>query len=213
MTRGLFIVFEGGEGAGKTTQVARLAHTIASTGRTVVTTREPGGTTIGQYLRSLLLTHRMPSKTEALLYLADRSAHVAEVVRPALDRGDVVVSDRYADSTCIYQGLGRGLGAEQLAIVSDWATDALAPDVVVVLDIDPRIGLGRVQATRGRHDRIEAEGLDFHDRVRLGFLTLAQDGRAGTRYVVVDADQQVDLVAAEVASAVQHVLTPDVVVA
>jgi len=213
VTRGLFIVFEGGEGAGKTTQVARLAHAVAATGRTVVTTREPGGTSIGQYLRSLLLAHRMPSKTEALLYLADRSAHVAEVVRPALDRGDVVISDRYADSTCIYQGLGRGLGAEQLAIISGWATDSLAPDVVVVLDIDPRIGLGRVQASRGRRDRIEAEGLDFHDRVRLGFLTLAQDGRSGTRYAVVDADQQVDMVAAEVASAVQHILTPDRAVA
>ncbi len=221
MNRGLFIVFEGGEGAGKTTQVARLARAIASTGRTVVTTREPGGTTIGQYLRSLLLVHKIPAKAEALMYLADRAVHVAEVVEPSLALGSVVISDRFTDSTCIYQGLGRGLDPDRLREMSGWAAGGLVPDLVVVLDVDPRIGLARVQTSRGRRDQIEAEGLDFHDRVRAGFLDRARDCERltayqaddeggpspyATRYVVVDAAQDVDLVAAEVSSTVQRLL-------
>lgn len=204
---GTFVVFEGGEGAGKTTQVERLAEALRRTGHTVTVTREPGGTGIGSAIRDLLLDtwpDGMPAKTEAFLFLADRAAHVEQVIAPALERGEVVVSDRHVDSSVVYQGVGRGLGMTQISKLSRWATDWFTPDLVFVLDIDPQVGLLRAKRHRS-HDRIEREADDFHDRVRAGFLRRAELGEnhrvhlgTKTRYVVLDATQPPDVLAAAV---------------
>jgi len=188
-----FIVFEGGEGAGKTTQIARLAALLRSGGRTVVTTREPGGTSVGQSIRALLLdpdTGDLAPRTEALLYAADRAEHVAGVIAPALASGAVVISDRYVDSSLAYQGAGRALPLDDVALISGWATNDLVPTLTVVLDIDPRQGLARFDGA----DRLEAESLAFHDRVRQGFLDLAS--KAPSRYLVIDANLPPDAIEA-----------------
>jgi dTMP kinase len=188
---GVFVVFEGGEGAGKTTQIARVAASLRQRGREVVTTREPGGTEVGARIRALLLdveTGDLDPRTEALLYAADRAEHVAAVVRPALDRGAVVVSDRYVDSSLAYQGAGRRLHLDDVALLSRWATGDLVPHLTVVLDVDPRVGLARFDGA----DRLESQALDFHDRVRQGFLDLA--AREPDRYCVVDASLEPDVV-------------------
>ena len=182
---GVFVVLEGGEGAGKSTQLRLLAAWLATQGREVVLTREPGATPVGAKLRALLLdpaTGSLDPRAEALLYAADRAQHVATVVRPALLRGAVVVSDRYVDSSLAYQGAGRALDVEEVARLSTWATSDLRPDLTLLLDVDPRVGLTRAG---GSPDRIEAESLEFHRRVRACFLALA--GRAPDRYLVVDA--------------------------
>ena len=188
---GTFVVFEGGEGSGKTTQIARLAAFMRAKNLTVVTTREPGGTVVGQSIRALLLdpaTGELSPRTEALLYAADRAEHVAAVIAPALSSGDVVLSDRYVDSSLAYQGAGRELKLDDVALLSQWATDSLVPDLTVVLDIDPRVGMSRFEGA----DRLEALSLDFHDRVRQGFLDLA--AHAPSRYLVVDGTQSPDVV-------------------
>lgn len=143
-TTGIFVVFEGGEGSGKTTQIARLAAFMRARNLTVVTTREPGGTVVGQSIRALLLdpaTGELSPRTEALLYAADRAEHVAAVITPALSNGDLVLSDRYIDSSLAYQGAGRELKLDDVALLSQWATGSLVPDLTVVLDIDPRVGM------------------------------------------------------------------------
>ena len=187
---GRFIVLEGGEGAGKSTMARRLGEAIESRGYEVVLTFEPGATTIGQGLRQVLLdrdnTHLSP-RTEALLYAADRAQHVAEVVRPAIERGAVVISDRYIDSSIAYQAGGRGLPEHEVRRLSRWATSGLVADLVIVLDVDPEEGLRR---TTGPGDRLEAETLQFHHRVRQVFLDLARRGRS--RYLVVDASADAD---------------------
>jgi dTMP kinase len=187
---GRFIVLEGGEGAGKSTMARRLGEAIESRGHEVVLTFEPGATTIGQGLRQVLLdranTHLSP-RTEALLYAADRAQHVAEIVRPAMERGAVVISDRYVDSSIAYQAGGRGLPEHEVRRLSRWATSGLVPDLVIVLDVDPEEGLRR---TTGPGDRLEAETLQFHQRVRQVFLDLAR--RGGHRYLVVDASAGAD---------------------
>ncbi len=182
---GVFVAFEGGEGAGKTTQVRLLATELTRRGYDVVVTREPGATPIGRQLRELLLTGvgTAPApRTEALLYAADRAEHVATVIRPALDRGAVVISDRYVDSSLAYQGAGRELSVAELARISRWATGGLVPQLTVVLDVRPMVGLARGV---GPPDRIEGEPVDFHDRVRYRFLRLAE--RDPKRYLVIDA--------------------------
>ncbi len=186
---GLFVVFEGGEGAGKSTQVQRLARLIEAQGRAVVITREPGATPVGKQIRALLLDPgtRLSPRAEALLYAADRAQHVATVVQPALDRGAVVLSDRYVDSSLAYQGAGRELELDEVAGLSRWATQGLRPDLTILLDIDPAIGLARAT---GSPDRIEAESLDFHKAVRRGFLALA--AADPDRYLVVNALQSPD---------------------
>lgn len=189
---GLFIVFEGGEGSGKTTQVNRLHHFLSDAaligpGRRVIKTRQPGGTDVGQTIRRLLLDGKPGSisdRAEALLYAADRAQHVDEVVRPALDAGHIVVSDRYVDSSIAYQGAGRAMSAAWIETLSEWATGRLEPDLTIVLDVDPLIGLARA-ARRGFVDRLEAETVDFHHRVRDTFLELAKADPA--RYLVLDA--------------------------
>jgi len=200
---GLFVVFEGGEGAGKSTQVTALATALRRLGRDVEVTREPGATSTGSRIRSLLLDGSLQApgepplapRAEALLYAADRAHHVAAVVRPALARGALVISDRYVDSSLAYQGAGRTLPVEEVAWLSAWATGGLKPDLVVLLDIESTAGLSRV-AARGTADRLERESLAFHERVRYAFLDLAAaDPR---RYLVLDAARPVEEIAAAV---------------
>jgi dTMP kinase len=207
---GIFIVFEGGEGAGKTTQAACLAQTLAAAGHPVTLTSEPGGTAIGARIRNLLLCEpppSIPAMTEFLLFAADRAAHVEQVLRPALDRGDIVVCDRYIDSSVAYQGAGRGL--QQVRLLAEVAAGFLQPDLVVVLDVEPVLGLKRVSGRAGAVDRIEQEDIEFHDRVRHAFLTRATAVTAGSghlRYMVVDASQPETTIAAAVAGRVRELL-------
>jgi dTMP kinase len=195
---GVFVVFEGGEGAGKSTQVSRLASTLRAEGRDVVVTREPGATEVGSRIRGLLLDKESAPapRAEALLYAADRAHHVATVVRPALARGAVVISDRYVDSSLAYQGAGRTLPVQEISWLSGWATGGLKPDLVVLLDVDPGVGLGRVDSRGQGTDRLESESRAFHERVRYAFLDLA--AADPKRYLVLDAGRP----PAEIAEAV-----------
>lgn len=183
---GLFITFEGGDGSGKSTQVKFLVDWLQSTGRTVVHTNEPGGTELGTELREIVLHRRgdIAPRAEALLYAADRAHHIATKVRPALERGEVVVQDRYLDSSVAYQGAGRVLDADEIRNLSMWATEGLIPHLTILLDLDETAGAGRLQS-RTKYDRLEAEKVDFHARVRAGFLTLAE--AEPDRFLVLDA--------------------------
>ncbi|WP_329111051.1 dTMP kinase [Micromonospora sp. NBC_01699] len=214
---GAFVVFEGGEGAGKSTQVTTLAEALRSEGREVLVTREPGATDVGVRIRSLVLDSvaagavPLSPRAEALLYAADRAHHVATVVRPALTRGAVVISDRYVDSSLAYQGAGRTLPVDEVSWLSSWATGGLKPDLVVLLDVDPRAGLDRVAARGGGADRLEGESLDFHERVRDAFLDLA--AADPKRYLVLDGTGSIERIAATVAQRVRGMLTdPDPIV-
>ncbi len=200
---GLFVVFEGGEGAGKSTQLARLATSLRRAGGEVVCTREPGGTPAAEAIRGLLLdpaTGGLDSRAEALLFAAARADHVARVVRPALQRDAIVLCDRYVDSSVAYQGRGRGLGVAAVAQLSRWATEELHPDLTVLLDIDPAAGLRRARSAAGP-DRLEAEEMAFHDRVAQAFRDLAAADPG--RYLVLDARAPADQVAAAIASRVE----------
>ncbi|MFZ0530358.1 MAG: dTMP kinase [Propionicimonas sp.] len=190
--QGLFIVFEGGDGVGKSTQAALLAQWLESLGREVVLTREPGGTAIGQTLRRVVLdpaSGDVSPRAEALLYAADKAQHVYEVVLPALTRGAVVVSDRYVDSMLAYQGAGRVLSPERVEQVARWATQDLLPDLTVVLDLDPDRGL----ATIAEKDRLEGAGAPLHARARQFFLELA--ARDPGHYLVLPARVGIDTIA------------------
>ncbi|HEU4489481.1 MAG TPA: dTMP kinase [Jiangellales bacterium] len=201
---GLFVALEGGDGAGKSTQARMLATWLATTGLEVVLTYEPGDTRIGRQVRRLLLDNGsswLSPRAEALLYAADRAEHVASVVRPALQRGAVVVTDRYADSSIAYQGVGRGLSAHDVARVSRFATEGLVPDLTVLLDVPARVGRGRLN---GPADRLESEPEAFHEAVREAFRELAD--RSPHRYVVVDATGDPDKVAAAVRDAVRPLM-------
>lgn len=203
-TNGLFIAFEGGEGVGKSTQIKRLAQGLSIAGRSVTLTREPGGSGIGRTIRKVLLdpaTGKIHPRTEALLFAADRAEHAATVIRPALDAGNDVITDRYMDSSAAYQGAGRGLSRTEVRDLSLWAVEDLVPDLTVVLDLDPRVGL--VRATKdefGTADRFESEKIEFADAVRAGFLALA--AAAPERYLVVDATLSAEDVAEQVQAAV-----------
>jgi len=202
LRNGVFVVFEGGEGAGKSTQVRRLSEALTAAGRDVLVTREPGATDVGARIRGLVLDKGdAPSpRAEALLYAADRAHHVATVVRPALARGAVVISDRYVDSSLAYQGAGRTLPVQEISWLSSWATGGLKPDLVVLLDVDPAVGLGRVDSRGLGADRLESESRAFHERVRYAFLDLAAGDPK--RYLVLDAARPAteigDVVAARV---------------
>jgi dTMP kinase len=201
--RGLFVAFEGGDGVGKTTQLALLADRLRAQGRDVVVTREPGDSRIGAQVRAIVLDGgEIDARAEALLFAADRADHVASVVEPALRRGAVVLTDRYVDSSVAYQGAGRGLGVEQVAALSEFATGGLRPDLTVVLDLDEPARRARVEQ-QGHADRIERESADLHERVRQAFLALA--AAAPERYVVLDASRSPAEVAADVAVAVDKV--------
>ena len=197
---GRFVAFEGGEGVGKSTQIARLAQWARDAGREVLETREPGGTALGVELRALVLdpVGQVTARAEALIYAADRAQHVEKVIRPALAAGTLVLSDRYVDSTLAYQGAGRGLG-DDARTVTEWATGGLVPDLTVLLDLDPAIGLARAVA-RSRPDRLEAASFDFHEAVRNEFLALA--AAAPQRYLVLDATVPVDVLATRIRDAV-----------
>ena len=185
---GLFIALEGGDGAGKSTQAALLCGALEGSGRTVVRTREPGGTPIGEELRALVLEHghgEIDARTEALMFAASRAAHVHQVILPALRRGDVVVCDRYIDSSVAYQGAGRNLGTHAVLDINLWATDGLRPDLTVLLDVDPAEGRSRRASGTVAEDRLEAEPDTFHASIRSAFLELAS--AQPERYLVLAA--------------------------
>lgn len=189
-TPGRLLALEGGEGAGKSTLAAALAAWAREVGWAVTLTREPGGTDVGQRIRELLLDRGAgPSpRAEALLYAADRADHVDAVLRPALAGGQLVICDRYQDSSIAYQGAGRALDAGEVAALSGWATDGLVPALTVLLDIEPAVGLARA-GRRSSADRLEAESLGFHRRVRKAFLSLAD--AEPDRYLVLAATDPV----------------------
>ncbi|HZL01820.1 MAG TPA: dTMP kinase [Cellulomonas sp.] len=200
--RGLFVSFEGGDGAGKSTQVSRLGEWVRSLGREVVLTREPGGTALGLALRDALLHgDHVDPRAEALLYAADRAHHVASVVRPALERSAVVITDRYLDSSVAYQGGGRDLGADEVEKLSLWATHGLLPRLTVLLDLDPESGRTRLT---GDPDRLERAGNAFHRRTREAFLTRAAADPG--RWLVLDASRGIDELAADVRARVAPLL-------
>jgi dTMP kinase len=200
---GVFVCFEGGEGSGKSTQSRRLAEWLGQEGYVALLTFEPGDTEVGQELRRIVLspeTGELSDRTEALLYAADKAEHVDTVVQPALDRGEVVITDRYVDSMLAYQGAGRALDVAEVEQVARWATADLRPHLTVVLDLEPAAGLGRFD----ERDRIEGESLDFHQRVREGFLRMAQADPG--HYLVLDARDPIDDIAAAIRDAVVPLL-------
>jgi dTMP kinase len=174
---GLFITLEGGDGSGKSTQARLLTDWLEEQGRSVLRTREPGGTDVGLEIREIVLHHRgeISPRAEALLYAADRAQHIATTVRPALARGESVVQDRYLDSSVAYQGAGRVLDATEVRELSLWAAEGLLPDLTILLDLDETVARGRLDAANKRFDRLEAEKNEFHARVRAAFLALAAD--------------------------------------
>jgi len=200
---GVFVCFEGGEGAGKSTQAKVLSEWLVADGYTVRLTFEPGDTEVGRKLRQIVLdpaTGELSPRTEALLYAADKAEHVDTVVQPALDRGEVVITDRYVDTTLAYQGAGRTLAVAEVELVARWATHDLRPHLTVLLDVDPEHGLGRFD----ERDRIEAESDDFHHRAREAFLAIADVDP--DHYLVLDARLPVNVIAAAVAERVTPLL-------
>lgn len=198
----LFIAFEGGEGSGKSSQIARLADALRADGHQVFATHEPGATSVGKAIRELVLEsdERITPRSEALLFAADRAHHVETELRPRLEQGWIVLCDRYIDSSIAYQGTGRTLSTTEVAALSAWATGGLRPELTVLLDIDPELGLARAERRRG-FDRLEREQLDFHERVRQGFLMLARADP--DRYLVLDAARPIDELAAAIAAEVR----------
>ena len=193
--RGVFITFEGGDGSGKSTQIQSVREWFESRGREVIVTREPGGTELGTEIRRLVQNgpEDVDARTEALLYAADRAYHVATVIRPALERGAVVLGDRYIDSSLAYQGAARSLGVDEIASLSAWATQGLYPSLTFLLDLPPEVGARR---RTDAPDRMERESMDFHERVRHEYLRLAD--AEPERIVVIDAVGTVDEVFSEI---------------
>lgn len=205
---GLFLTLEGGDGSGKSTQAEALTRWLEGRGRTVLRTREPGGTDVGVEIREIVLHHRgdIAPRAEALLFAADRAHHIATVVRPGLARGDVVIQDRYLDSSVAYQGAGRVLEASEVRQLSLWATGGLLPDLTVLLDLDETVARERLDDARTRYDRLEAEAGSFHARVRAAYLGLAE--AEPERFLVLDAAAPVDDIAAAIRARVQPLLGP-----
>ena len=193
--KGIFIAFEGGEGSGKSTQAQLLKKYLTSIDEEVVVTREPGGTVLGKQLRKILLdpkTGEISPRAEALLYAADRANHVHTIIQPALERGEIVITDRYLDSSIAYQGAGRVLQPNEVARISRWATESLTPNLTIIMDVPAEIGLSRLESV----DRLEQEPLAFHERVRREFLNLAN--LDPERYFVVNATQDVEVIGAQI---------------
>jgi dTMP kinase len=200
----LFIAFEGVEGAGKGTQVKLLEEHLRGLGHDVLVTREPGGTQLGEQLRTLLLdpaSGAVDARTEALLFAASRSQHVATVIRPALAEGRIVICDRYVDSSLAYQGWARGLGEQDVLTLNVWATQGLFPDLVILLHVEPELGLLR---STEAPDRMELEDGDFHAKVADAFLKIAEEHPE--RFVVIDSSKEPGVVADDVRAAAERLL-------
>lgn len=203
---GLFITLEGGDGSGKSTQSSLLAEWLEGQGHTVLKTREPGGTDAGVEIREIVLHHRgdIAPRAEALLYAADRAHHIATKVRPAIERGEIVIQDRYLDSSVAYQGAGRILGAGEVRDLSLWAAEGLLPDLTILLDLDETVARGRLDAENKRFDRLEAEKGEFHARVREAFLELAL--AEPDRFLVLDAEFPAEAIASSIRTRVAALL-------
>lgn len=211
MKKGLFITLEGGEGAGKSTQMAfvqkRLLEALQSKGKSLQVTREPGGTVLGEQIRELLLDHRqtaMDSDTELLLMFAARAQHLAQKIRPTLDDGDWILCDRFTDATYAYQGGGRGIDTQRIAALEDWVQGELRPDLTLLLDLPVDVGMARA-GERGELDRFEREQLTFFERVRQTYRdrATAEPGR----YRIIDASQSIEQVQKQIDAALAPLLT------
>ena len=203
VTKGLFIAFEGGEGSGKSTQTKLLKEWLESQNKTVTLSREPGGTELGKDLRKILLDNKtgaISPRAEALMYAADRAHHVFSLIRPALDRGEIVITDRYFDSSIAYQGAGRVLDPSEIARISRWATESLTPTITIILDQSPEIGLQRIKSA----DRLESEPLNFHNRVRHEYLQLAS--LDPERYLVIEAGRTIEEIHQDIAERISKYL-------
>lgn len=202
MSRGLFITFEGGEGAGKTTQIQRLSASLGN----VITTREPGGTAEAESLRNLFIAHHgqdWPVPAQLLLMFTARTLHVERLIKPALEQGRHVLCDRFTDSTRVYQGYAGGLALEQIEQVKQASIGDFEPDITFILDIDPVVGLKRASARYTTDDTFESKDMSFHERLRQGFLDIAR--KNPQRCVVLDAAQDADMIAAQILERVRHV--------
>jgi dTMP kinase len=203
---GQFVTFEGGEGGGKSTQFARLARHIRATGRTVVETREPGGTPQGESLRALLVTgatERWSAEAEALLNYAARDAHLRLLIRPALARGETVISDRFMDSTRAYQAIAGGCSEKLIDDLEEAIVGTTRPGLTIILDIDPELGLARARSRgAGMEDRYERKGLDFHRRIRAAFRSIAESDPARCR--MIDASRSEDVVTTDIIAAYEE---------
>jgi dTMP kinase len=198
----MFITFEGSDGSGKTSQIPALAKLLRESGYNVLTTREPGGTLIGDQIRAILSDHgntAMSARAESLLFMAARAQLVSEVIQPHLQVGGIVISDRYAESTLAYQGYGRKLDLQQLRVLLDYATYALKPDLILLLDIDVEVGLRR-RMQGGGLNRLDILEVDFYQRVRRGYLEMASADPQ--RWIIVDADRPPELIQAEISKIV-----------
>lgn len=206
MTKGLFISLEGIDGVGKSTQSDLIEAYLKALGRTVVRTLEPGGTELGQEIRHLLLHRKgeVAPRAEALLYAADRAHHVATKIRPALARGEVVLTDRYLDSSVAYQGVGRELNAEDVRAISMFAVENLMPQLTILLDLDAEASLARRNQTGEEPDRLEREKVEFFEAVRQAYLKMAAAEPA--RWMVVDANQSVEAMQAQIRVRLDEVL-------
>jgi dTMP kinase len=194
-TRGFLITFEGSEGSGKSTQVARMAERFERANYEVIVTREPGGTPIGEEIRHVLIhsdaAERMKPETELLLFAASRAQLVREVIRPALDAGKIVLCDRFLDSTTVYQGVGRRIAAEPVHMINTFAVGNVMPDVTVVVDVPAEIGLARARhRVRELPDRMEQENIEFYHKVRQGYLMLAK--ALPERFIIADGTQTIE---------------------
>lgn len=200
---GLFIVFEGGDGAGKTTQIEKLAKYLTDKNKKVLVTREPGGTVMGKSIRDWLLEQTevdVDPKTEALLFAADRAHHMHTVIQPALTLGQIVISDRHIDSSVAYQGVARNLGIENIKNISLWAVGGITPQLVVVLDIKVEVG----QARLNRKDRLDRESKDFHEKVNQAYVDLAKLDPA--KYLVIDAELPIDEISIKIQERVAELI-------
>ncbi len=200
--RGLFITFEGGDGSGKSTQMNRLAEYLEGRGCDVLMTREPGGTAIGEKIRDIILdvnNMEMTPAAEALLYAASRAQHVKEVIKPAIERGRVVICDRYVDSSFAYQGYGRGLG-DWVRLINDPAVDGIMPDITFLMKLEPGQGKRRIHGRK--EDRIETEEMDFHERVYRGYEILEAEN--GGRIFGIDASRDAEEITAEIISVIEE---------
>lgn len=200
---GVFIVFEGGDGAGKSTQIEKLAQYLRQQNNEVVVTREPGGTVMGKSIRDWLLEQtevEVDAKTEALLFAADRAHHMHTLIKPALDSNHIVICDRHIDSSVAYQGVARNLGIENIKNISLWAVNGITPDLVVVLDISVSAG----QARLNRKDRLDRESVEFHEKVNQAYLELAKLNPA--RYLVVNAELAIDEIFEEIKNRVASLI-------